>query len=141
MANEAQIRSSLAIRAGEIDYQSRPTAFRVDVEGRFGPSPGTVAVGTTNTGQQIDLSAFTTPGMAVIQNYDSVNYVEIGIYEPVTSTFYPLLEIGPGELYVMKLTRNLLEEYVGTGTSGPTNELRARATGGTCNVFFGIFER
>lgn len=141
MADEAQIRVSMSIRAGNIDHQTRPTAFTVDVDGRFGPAPGTIAIAVADTGQEIDLSMFTTPGLCAIQNLDAVNYVEVGIYEPATSTFYPLLEIGPGEIYIMKLTRNLLEEYVGTGTSAPTNQLRARATGGTCNVTFSIFER
>ncbi len=146
MANEASIVSSLAIRKQtgsivQIDYQSRPSAFKVTVTGRKGPVPGAIAVSTGGT--DVDLSELTTPGLCRLSNQDATNYVEYGIWEPATTTFYPFGEIGPGESYVVKLSRNFLEEYsgTGTGTTAPTNTFRMKANGAACNVLVEAFEK
>src|SRR5690606_17839367 len=121
MANEATITCSLRILKGSLDYVSRPEQFRADVSVAKGSTPGnqTIPVG----GKSIDLSELTTPGFCRIMNLDETNYVEFGTYDPDTDVFYPLLEIGPGESYIYKLSRNLNEEYsgTGTGTTGPSN--------------------
>jgi len=147
MSNEATIRSSLAIRkeSGDlvtIQYSGQPTAFLGDVTGTKGPVPGAVACSTAGT--DIDLSELTTPGYCRIMNQDPTNYVTVGIYDPETTTFYPMLELLPGETYVMRLSRNLAWEYgtaAGTGTTGPeTNRLRIKAHTASCNVLVEAFE-
>jgi hypothetical protein len=117
-------------------------SFTVDLTGSFaGPAPGTILVPLA--GVDVDLSLFTTPGLAYLYNLDTANFVEVGIKEPATGFFYPFLEIGPLEGYPIKLSRNLGEEYTGTGTgtSAATNTLHAKANTAPCKVFFGVFER
>lgn len=140
MADEAVVVNSLRIRSGYLNYQSQPTSFRADVEGSKGPVPGAITV--TIAGTDVDLSELTQPALCRIQNLDDTNFVEVGIREPGTSTFYPVLEILPGESYVMRLTRNLHEEYVGTGTgtSAATNFFHIKANTAPCNVLVEAFE-
>lgn len=146
MANEARVTNSLSIRKQsgtviQIDYQSRPNSFSVDVTGTKGPVPGAVAISTGGT--DVSFAELTTPSLCRIHNQDATNYVEYGIWEPATSTFYPFGEIGPGETYILKLSRNFLEEYsgTGTGTTAPTNTFRMKANGAACNVLVEAFEK
>jgi hypothetical protein len=125
MADEARVRSGFTIQNGGLVRRNPTASFTVDVDGENGPSPGAVTVATTGT--DIDFSQLITPGLCQLSNLDVTNYYEYGIHEPVTGTFYPLGEVGPGESYCIKFSRNLLEEYVGTGTSGPTNTFQLRA--------------
>jgi len=141
MADEAQVRVSLQIRSGNLDYRSNPTAFVADVEGVKGPTPGslTIPVG----GKSIDMGELTTPGFCWMTNLDDTNYVEYGVYDPDTDRFYPLGEILPGEVYILRLARNLQEEYegTGTGTSGPNNRLFFKANTADVNVRIEAFEK
>lgn len=129
MANEATVNSLLQITKGNLQYASRPTAFRVDVENVGGPTPGAILV--TPTGVDVDLSVLISPGLCRIANYDTTNYLEYGIWDPDNDRFFPLGEVGPGETYVIKLSRNLSSEFgtgVGTGTVGEAvNSLRLRS--------------
>lgn len=137
MANEARITSSLAIRKTSgsltlLDYQSRPTTFSATVDGTKGPTPGAITV--ARTGTIIDLSQLTTPGLLVIKNLDATYRFEWGIFDPSISSFFPVGEVLPGEVYVVRLSRALLREYstpgTGTGTTGEVNQLRAKAEWG-----------
>lgn len=141
MANEARLQVSLQIRNGTQNYQSRPSAFAADVSSPGGPSPGQITA--TEEGTDVDLSELTTPGLCRIMNLDATNYVEYGIREPATLSFYPLGELLPGESFVLRLSRNLGEEYVGTGTgtSASTNFLHFKANGDSCRVLVEAFER
>lgn len=152
MSAEAKVQNSLQIRKTDsttnvvqVDYQSRPTSFTVDVSGAKGPLPGSVSISASGT--DIDLSQLTSPGMVHFMNQSAVDYVDLGVYEPATGTFYPLFELGPGESYVMKFSRNFGEEVsgtvTGTGTVATNNTLRARATlaSAPVNLFVGAFER
>lgn len=117
MSSEAQIRSSLQIRKNNLTYQSQPTAFVADVSGTNGPTPGAFTVPVA--GIAVDLSKLTTPGLCRIMNLDLTNYVEYGIKDVSgvgIGLFYPLGEILPGESYVIRLSRNITEEYTATGT-------------------------
>lgn len=144
MANEATVTCSLQIRKGAIEYQSRPTSFQTDVDATFGPTPGAMAVATTGT--DVDLSRLTVPGLCKIANLDTTNFIEYGIWDPEAAKFYPLGEIRPGEFYVLRLSRNLFDEFAGgpgtgTGTTGPaTNTLRLRADNADCNAVVEAFE-
>lgn len=141
MANEATIRSSLQIRSGHLNYQSQPVAFQADVAGAKGPVPGAVQVDTIGT--DIYFSELDTPGLCRIQNLDTTNYVEWGIYDTVTGRFSPVGELLPGETFVFRLSRNFAEQYTGsgTGTTGAENYLRFKANQASCNVLVEAFER
>lgn len=148
MADEARIQASLQIRKTNTDgdmiilqYQGQPTAFTADVTGTKGPVPGAISVAIGGTA--VDFSELTDPGFCRLMNLDETNFVEWGIREPATGYFYPIGEIGPGETYVIKLSRNLLEEYTGSGTAtGPaTNEFYMKADTAACNVLVEAFER
>ena len=149
MANEARITSSLQIRKTASDgtvlleYLSRPAAFTATVDGTKGPSPGAVTALTTGT--IVDLSALTIPTFCRIgaQFSDTGNYVEWGIYDPQTDVFYPMGEVNPGESYIIKLSRNLLEEYTATGTAttGATNKFMVKAFNASAVVLIEAFEK
>lgn len=137
MSNEARVTGSLRIRKGNTDYQSRPTAFAADVAGTKGPSPGTITI--TTTGTDINLSQVGLPGLCYIQNLDETNYVVVGVYDG--TSFFPLLELLPGEGYPLRLYRYIGTEFIGTGTPADVNTLRIKAFVAPCLVKVECFER
>jgi hypothetical protein len=141
MANEARLSVGLQISADNLRYQSQPTAFAADVTGRKGPTPG--AITAPVGGKAVDLGELITPGLCRLMNVDSTNYVEVGIWDPGTDVFYPLVELLPGESFVIRLSRNIQEEYVGTGTgtTGPGNRLFVKANFADCVVLVEAFEK
>jgi hypothetical protein len=52
-------------------------------------------------------------------------------------------EVLPGESYVIRLSRNLLEQYAGsgTGTTGPENTFRLKANEAAVAALVEAFER
>lgn len=141
MANEATIRASINIRMGNLDYRSNPTVFQADVADGSPPSPGRV-IALVNPGTDVDLALLTAPGLMFIQNLDATNYITVGKYDPNTNDFHPMIELLPGEFYILRLSRALLQEFSGTGTlgvSGPT--LRIKADTASCEVRADVFER
>lgn len=125
-----------------LQYTSRPGAFVADVTGTKGPTPGAIRVPTG--GVAADMSQLATPGFCWLMNLDETNYVEYGIRDPGANIFYPLGELGPGEISLFKLSRNLLEEYfggTGTGTTSPGNQFWFKANTAACNVRVEAFER
>lgn len=147
MANEARVNSSLGIRiasaAGvvQLDYQSRPGSFVADVSVAHGPTPG--AFQAAISGTDVDLSKLTTPGLCVVSNLDDTNYVTVGVYEPNTDYFYPVLDLLPGESYVVRLARFVDRELTGTGTvsGGYNSTLRVVANTASCWVRVDAFEK
>jgi hypothetical protein len=123
MSNEARVNSELSIRSGNVDYTSQPASFTADITNVRGPSPGLVSAATAGT--SVDLSALTTPALCRIQNLDSTNYVEFGVYSG--ATFYELGEILAGESYTIRLSRNL-------GT------LRLKANTAACDMLVEAFD-
>lgn len=140
MSDEAQIRSSLQINKGNLNYQSQPTAFNADVATGKGPSPGAITAALAGT--DVDFGELVQPSLCRLMNLDDANFVEYGIREPATGFFYPLGELLPGESFVLRLSRNLQEEYtgVGTGTSAPTNFFHLKANTAPCVVLVEAFE-
>ncbi len=144
MANEAQIRISLNIRLGTLTYQSSPTGYNADVLTNHGYTPGTILV--SKYGTDVDLTQLSQPGLCIIQNLDDTNFVEYGIYDldSPNAAFYPLGEVLPGEIYLLRLSR-LLGYQLGTGSgtaSGDTGlRLRFKANTAACRVKIEAFER
>jgi len=146
MANEATIRVSLQIRkvSGSLvllDYQSRPTSFQATVTGTKGPTPGALTIPAG--GEAVSFGELSTPGLCILKNLSATVTVEYGIRDPGIDVFYPLGEILPGEIYLLRLSRNLLEEYqgTGTGTTSPGNQFFMKGMGGDVNVSVEAFEQ
>ena len=140
MADEAQVRSSLQIVEGKVDYRSQPTVFLANVAaGTKGPTPG--ALTATVAGIDVSLTELTTPGLCRIMNLDGTNFVEVGIWDG--STFYPLMDLLAGETFVIRLSAALGQEFgTGTGTTGgPVNTLRIKADTASCDVLVEAFEK
>ena len=137
MANEISVRVSLQITKNQLRYQSQPTGFRADMNGNNGPTPGAVEVSVNGTDISLtQLSAM--GGWCRIQNLDSTNYVEIGV--EAAGVFYPLLELKAGEVIVVRLSRHVQQEAVGTGTYTGSTTLRMRAEGGPVLVLVEAFD-
>lgn len=141
MADEASVRTSLQVKSGNLEYQSQPTAFLADVTTAKGPTPGaiTVAVGGTS----VDLSQLTRPALCRVMNLDDTNYLEVGVWDVSLAVFYPLLELLPGESYVVRLSRNLSLEEPGTGSGTAFNggtTLRLKAHTAACVALVECFD-
>jgi hypothetical protein len=137
MANEARLNVGLSISKSNIDYKSQPSSFRADVSLSEGPTPGEILV--DQYGRDVDLSELTTPGLCVIQNRSTTYYVIVGIYDGVS--FFPMLELLPGESFPLRLYRFLGTEFTGTGTGSPasSNRLHVVAVGGSARVLIDAF--
>jgi len=141
MADEAKVRNYLELNCTTLEHRSHPTDFTVDVSGEKGPTPGAITALTTGT--QVDLSELTTPGLCRIYNLDDTNFVTVGIFDVGTNEFYPLMEVGPGEFYVLKLSRFIessLETGTGSGTTDSGNKLMIKADDASVNVDVSAFE-
>jgi hypothetical protein len=77
-------------------------------------------------------------------NLDADNFFAYGIWDPEGHTFYPLGELLVGEFTILRLSRDLQEEYgtaPGTGTIGAdTNRLRLKAHTAACIALVEAFE-
>lgn len=123
----ARVSSSLQIISGNLNYRSNPTSFSPTVTGANGPTPGAVTIPLT--GSDIVLSQLVAMGgLCRLMNLDKTNYVTVGIRDTVANKFYPLMELLPGETYVMRLSRKIPMTEAGTGTfSGASEALHAKA--------------
>lgn len=148
MANEIQVRSSITITKAldanntyQEKYQSPVQGFTKSKDNVGGPTPGMLTVPVT--GIAVDLSAIGTPGLCEITNKDPTNFVTVGIKDPLIEDFYPMLEIGPGESWVVPLSRSIREDWstTGTGTTGKIKQLWAEANVAACKVVFNVFEK
>lgn len=137
MANEIRVTAILQVNKGNIFYRNSRTTFLADLNTASGPKPGGLTIPTT--GLSVDFSGLITPGFGVIINYDTVNFVEYGIYDG--SRFFPIHEVGPGEVYPFKMARNFGGEFSGTGTPSDVDLMRIQANTASVEVFLGVFER
>ena len=134
MAGTATITGQLKINNAGQFYQSLPSSFQASIAGTGGPSPGQVTA--TTAGTDITLSQVGVGGMCRIQNLDPTNFVTVGIYDPTTTTFYPVDDILPGEFY----TRRLSSLLGGVLPAGLTNKtLRVVANTASCKVLVEAF--
>lgn len=140
MANEITVTSTLSVKKGNLSFTDTNGLFRATMNGSVGGAPGLVLVPTD--GVSIDLSALDTPGVCKMTNLDATNYVEYGIRDPDSGLFYPLGEIQAGESYIIRLSRNLKDQFTGTGTAlgVQDNTLFFKAFGAECAVVIVAFE-
>lgn len=139
MTNEISVQSGFTIikKSGaitQINHTPQPSSFRADVTGAKGPTPG--AIDVTTAGVEVDLTELSTPGFCRLMNQDDTNYVRYGILDIDGATFHELGELGPGESYVLKLSR-LIGKTVGTADEG----LFLKADTATCVVLVEAFEK
>lgn len=155
MANEIRVHSSLTIQKRDattgqllLEYQSRPSAFTADMDGRKGPTPG--AINVSRLGTTVTFSELSTPGLCRLMNLDSDYWVDWGTWNPESSEFYPIGRLLPGESFVFRLSPDLREQYsspgsgTGTGAVGSSEfRLKADWDSGTTgvNVVVEAFER
>ena len=149
MSSEAQIFSSLFINAqgnaAPLVYQSNPTKFNVDMSSPQAATPGGLLV--TVKGIYISLAAITgiggQPGLASFAHLgsDPLNYITVGITNG--ADFFPFMELGPGERWNIKLSRNLLQQYAGSATAVglPQVGLYAEAATGSVQADFAVFPK
>lgn len=146
MADEATAQINLTVRkvSGAVvlieHFGAGPSSFTEDVDGTKGPSPG--AFTATIEGTDVDFSALTTPWLCEFHNQDAVNFVDIGIWDPEGSKFYPFMRLNPGKKYIIPLSPDLQEEFgTGTGTTGAdTNRLRVKADTASVVIYVGAFD-
>ena len=131
MANEFTIKSQITLTNGTMRHTGAPSSFQANQTTKFGPVPGTVSA--TTSGVTVSLSGITTPGIFSIQNLDTTNYVSFGLY--ISSTYYPLGEVLPGEIYVCRFARDIL-----TANSAAA-VLRVKADTATCKVNILAFDK
>lgn len=160
MADEVTVNSSMSIRKVDSDanstvliQRSYQKAIQADMTGALGPTPGALEVAVKGSGgTQITFAQLTTPGWCWISHlgradgsaWEAGDYVDIGIYDPATHSFYPIMELQPGDQLPLRLSRNLQEIYVGPGTGtaagGETARLMAVAYPVAQKVSFEAYE-
>ena len=142
MANEITVRASLRVLKGNLNFPTPGQGtFLATMNGAKGPSPGVLTIGVNMT--LVDFSELATPGMCWLQNLDSTNYVEWGLWDSYQNQFGVLGELKPGESSVFRLSRYLGKEQIpGTGTTPAGNPTRfaMKATGAPCDVLVMAFE-
>jgi hypothetical protein len=143
MSNEIRVTASLSVNKGNLRYQNQGNAFLADMAGNRGQVPGGLTVPAG--GRYVSFDDLTSPGWCLITNVetaDSDAYVEWGLYDPSADQFWPVGELLPGESCVLRLSRNLLEQYegTGTGTTAPVMHFFMKAPAGDCNVVVNAFE-
>jgi hypothetical protein len=136
---DAIVNTTLQINKGHLQV-NRQDQVEVDLVAGFGPTPG--AIIATVEGTDIDLSLLNTPGLCRIHNLDPVNYVQLGVWNPDQSEFYPIMRFLPGEAFTVRLDPDINEEYAGTGTgtTGQLNTYRVKAQNEACDVVVEAFE-
>lgn len=139
MANEVNVTARMEITSGVNKYRMSRDNFISSLVGTYnGPTPGAISVSVAGT--DVSLAQLTTPGFCVITNLDLTNFVSVGTWGD--SEFIPLIEVGPGEFAMFKLSRNLGKSYgVGTGTTDSGATLRLKADTAACKVLVEAFER
>ena len=121
MANEIQSSCSLRVSNGNLKSTLNPGAVNVSQAVAKGPSPGCVAVGTSE--EVISFAELTTLGVIQITNLDTTNFVDFG---PESSgAMVAAVRIKAGEVWQFRLV--------------PGVTYRAKADTLACNVVFSAF--
>lgn len=144
MANEGQISIGLQITkiiSGIKLIEERiQSGYRFTVTGEKGPLPGAFTVAVAGT--DVDLTEITNlGGICTFKNQDDANFVSWGAWDGIE--FIPIGELLPGEEFIIRLSRNLGQEYgAGTGTTGAGNKTwRFKADTAPVNVLVRAFDK
>lgn len=121
MANEISLNATLRVAKGYLDQQRERSRNFSLVAAAPAKAGGVMIVGTTH--EAISLGDVATPGWCWFENLDPTNYVEIGVV--VSSTFYPVIKLKPGEFQPCRL-----------GTTAPY----AKANTASVKLDYEIFE-
>lgn len=136
MANEITVRCSFRATKGNLNFPTPGRGvFQATMNGSKGPSPGVLTIGVNLT--LVDFSELATPGMCYLENLDTVNYVEWGLWDSYQNQFGVIGELKPGESSVFRLSRFLGREQIpGTGTTPTGNPTRfaMKAAEAPCDV-------
>lgn len=139
MSDEITVRASVTVKNGNYSYASQPGYCTDDQATPGGGVPGTVIA--SESGTDVSFSPLVQPTWVELMNVEAADSglrAEWGVYDPQTSVFIPIGELEPGDVTVLKLSRNFGEEWVSFGTATATaianNTLRIKAYGGTCRV-------
>lgn len=131
MSNEISLSINLQVNNGNFKFQSTPQSFKDDQSVANGLVPGAIVV--TTSAVEVVLSTLTVPGWVYIYNYDSTNYVSIGLW--IGGVFYPFGEVGPGKPGVFKLARDILTANTNAA------KLYLKANTATCHVLVAAMEK
>jgi hypothetical protein len=141
---EATVRTSLQINntmsGGEIQYYSRPTSFQAAVDGNNGPTPGVQLAALDHTAVNFaELTSY--GGFCRMQNLDPLNIVHVGVRDNVSGLELFLMELLPGESYVIRLSSLIGGAVTGTGTvETDATSVILKATGAPCRVLVEAFD-
>lgn len=142
MASVIQLTWSLTVMRDNFVIGRPNRSFTIPPIGTAnGPVPGAILVPTH--GVDVDLGQLGLVGMAEIANYDPTNYFMVGIRDPSSNKFYPMLEIGPLQSFPVPLSRKIETDFfnTGTGSVGEINFLHLKAVGAACQGYVGAYER
>jgi hypothetical protein len=133
MAGEVNVSGNLTINKRDSSTtQTQPLIsktyqgnLRADMAGAKGPTPGAINVPVMGSGGvQVDFSALTTPGWCWVEHQgradgsasEDGDHVMMGMYDPVTDKFWPMLEWVPGLRLPLLLSRHIQQTFLGPGT-------------------------
>lgn len=140
MSQEINVNCSLNIRKQDANSlaliaKAYQAGFRDDMSGQRGPTPGVLTANVQGTGgTQVSFAQLTAPKWCWVSHLGRTDgslsqdgdYVEIGMYDPATHKYMPMLELEAGMQIPLPLSRNLQETYVGPGTGTAAGGENAR---------------
>lgn len=129
MADEARISITFQVKKGNLDYVSRPNAYTADVSVGRGPVPG--AVDVTTSGTEVELPGLLAPGLVWVQNLDSTNAVEWGVWDG--ANFRRVGRLLAGEFCLFRFSSLL-------NATGASDTFYMIAEGATCTVLVQAFD-
>lgn len=99
MAGEIVIQMSVDVANGNLLVRIPMQRLSIDQTTARGGLPGMQVIGTSH--ESVAVGDLVSPGWVWLKNLDETNYVQFGV--DVSSTFYPLGKLKPGESAVWRL--------------------------------------
>ena len=100
MANEIRLSLAVEIVKGYLNYSFNPGQINVDLAtGRRGGHIQTI--GTVE--EDLDLGDVTSPGLCILRNLDTTNYVTIGPKVGTTAIMEPIIKLKAGQPAILFL--------------------------------------
>lgn len=111
MADEITIDARMRVANGFLNLDLKSTGAQWDMTGD-NMSSQVQTIGTSH--ETIEFGDISTAGWAFFRNVDATNYVEIG--RDVSSTFYPVIKLEPGEACVCRLASTAIYAQANTAS-------------------------